>query len=122
MAWLFGIKSLAKDTQLPLWQQAAELFSLLDAIYCDQSILHHLSDHSRCLLRHCFLVGANEINEDAILTLLANYSQYLRLQVSLGNLIGHSFKSGLAGLSLQLALEKSDYWHKRLLINLAQLK
>ena len=68
-----------------------------------------------------FPLGA-EINEGAILTLLTNYLQYLRLQVSLGDLIGHSFESGLAGLSLQLALEKSDYWHKRLFINLARLK
>ncbi|MFS1563468.1 MAG: C80 family cysteine peptidase [Candidatus Arsenophonus phytopathogenicus] len=46
-----------KDTQLSLWQQAHELSSLPDAINCDQSVLHNLSDQSRWILKQYFPLG-----------------------------------------------------------------
>lgn len=111
-----------RNTQLPLWQQAHELSSLLDAIYCDQSVLNHLSEQSNWILRQYFPLGGNEVNKGAILSLIANYPEYLHLQTSLGDLIGLSAESGIEGLSLRSALEKSDHWHRRIFINFAQLK
>ncbi|MFS1563467.1 MAG: hypothetical protein ACL7AX_07750 [Candidatus Arsenophonus phytopathogenicus] len=40
--------------------------------------------------------------EGEILSLVANFPEYIRLQISLGDLIGLSAESGLEGLSLRL--------------------
>lgn len=111
-----------KDTQLPLWQQANELSALLDEINCDQNVLHNLSDQSRWILKQYFPLGSNQVHEGEILSLVANFPEYMRLQTSLGDLIGLSAESGLEGLSLRSTLEKSDHWHRRLFINFSQLK
>ncbi|WGO84624.1 C80 family cysteine peptidase [Arsenophonus apicola] len=115
-------KIFIKNISLPIWQQADELSLLLDAIYDDHSVLHHLSDRSRWILRQYFSLGANEIDQGKIFRLIANYPEYLQLQTALSDLIGLSSDNGLEGLSLQMALEKSSYWHKRILINFSQLR
>ncbi|HGJ5874320.1 MAG TPA: hypothetical protein ACHBY4_11315 [Arsenophonus apicola] len=115
-------KIFIKNIQLPIWQQADELSLLLDAIYDDHSVLHHLSDRSRWILRQYFSLGPNEIDQGKLFRLIANYPEYLQLQTALSDLIGLSSDNGLEGLSLQLALEKSSYWHKRILINFSQLR
>ncbi|WP_119711318.1 hypothetical protein [Arsenophonus endosymbiont of Aleurodicus floccissimus] len=111
-----------KQVQLQLWQQAHELSSLLDAINCDQTVLHNLSEQSCWILKQYFPLGTNEVHEGKISSLVTNFPEYMRLQTSLGDLIELSAESVLEGLSLYSALEKSDHWHRRLFINFSQLK